>query len=132
MIGVTNHAVEQYVRRVKPHIGATQARRELYALLEFAAEIERPYWDLSKTRHAADGYLLIAPDVAAIVRDGAVVTVITKDLAVELARQKRREIKRAREQKAAAERAARRDRTYFKKGRPMRGNRPRPRIGDEV
>lgn len=120
MIGVTNHAIEQYQARVKPHLGATQARRELYALLEFAEEIERPYWDLSKTRHPADAYLLIAPDCAAIVVNGAAVTIITKELAEKLAKQKRRDVERARSERDAAMRETRRDRTRFKKGRPMR------------
>lgn len=134
MIGVTNHAVERYQARVKPHLGATQARRELYALLDLAETVERPRWDLSRAHTAADAYLLIAPDCVAIVVDGAVVTVITKEKAVEPARRRRKDVKRLRAQVAAAQRETRRDRTRFRKGRkmPTTPNRRRARIEDEA
>lgn len=40
-LGITNHAVERYVERVKPALGLDAARRELLALLDAAPRLPR-------------------------------------------------------------------------------------------
>jgi hypothetical protein len=77
-LGVSNHAVERYVERVKPHLGEKQAREELEALSRLGERTGKPYWFLGYTR--ADFYLQIGPEAVAAVKDACLTTVVTPEI----------------------------------------------------
>lgn len=76
-LGVSNHAVERYVERVKPQLGEAQAREELEALVALAEPCARPWWVKAPIRRG-DAYLRLAPDVIAAVKGRRLVATILR------------------------------------------------------
>jgi hypothetical protein len=77
-LGVSNHAVERYVERVKPQLGEAQAREELEALSELCEQTQKPRWFLGESE--SDYYLKIGPEAVAAVRDRCITTVVTPEI----------------------------------------------------
>jgi hypothetical protein len=102
ILGVSNHAVERYVERVKPHLGKRQARQELQALANLGERVGKPSWFLGYGR--ADYYLQIGPEAVAAVRDCCITTVVTP----EIVRRRHREAVNAWKAKRRARRAIKR------------------------
>lgn len=78
---VTSHAVQRYMERVKPALGFDTAKGELDALVAMAGEPHgKPDWHFlpEYTSEAAEHYFTLSDGIAAAVKGGAVVTVLTR------------------------------------------------------
>lgn len=109
---VSRHAVERYVERVKPCLTFDQARIELEALAQMDAELSPapPGWKNGGVEYPDTAYSEPCPGIALALRDGLVVTVLTRaENSVEVRESKRaerRRRKRAKRLRKHAERAA--------------------------
>lgn len=97
-LGLTNHAVERYVERVKPTFDFSEARRELQRLCDLAGEPsrERPDWHFlpEHATEAAEFYLTLSDGICAAVKGTDVVTVLTRGGSSPAHRANKRERKR--------------------------------------
>jgi hypothetical protein len=79
---LTDHAVEQYVARVKPALATHQAKAELLALVELAGNsptTEPPPWIQPDSEHFGAYYLIVSDGVClAIKPNGFVATCLVR------------------------------------------------------
>lgn len=76
--GVTDHAVNRYIERLRPALSFGAAKYELIGLIPQAqVATEGPDWDQTRV-HDADAYLMLGDDVALVVKRKTIVTVLTK------------------------------------------------------
>lgn len=82
MIRLTDHAIQRYQERVKPHFTLDEAQVEARRLLEYFAAIqtERPNWfDDATGEHDQpfDGYAMIGDGIAFPLRGSRAITCVT-------------------------------------------------------
>lgn len=78
---LTNHAVEQYVARVKPAFSFDQAKREMQALLDLALDppsTRPPDWTWPDPEHRGQEYLVVSDGVCLVIGGAAVVTCLIR------------------------------------------------------
>jgi len=96
-LAVSSHAVDRYIERVKPHLGRSQARTELEALVALVKPCERPTW-WAEPRKQGDLYLALGPGVVGAAKGRLLTTVLAAPRATggqrTAERKRRRELRR--------------------------------------
>lgn len=98
---VTQHACERYIDRVKPYLTVKQARAELERLLEMGTVRGQPCWHKAvhvDEESVPDFYVELSDGIACPVRDGWVITVLTRAGMTEGSRSYRNRKKKQRRQ----------------------------------
>lgn len=113
-IALTEHAIERYVERVKPHLELAEARAELERLADMCPGPSEPPAHLRERRDDADAFAEIAPGIWLVLLNGRALTCLTNAGLSEAAR-------RNRNRRKAEHRRAKRQ-----KQRPGRPPRPAP------
>ena len=104
---VSRHAVERYHERVRPSLSLDRAERELRRVVDVAVFAPRPEYASSLNIDPGNEWLVLG-DVAFLVRDGALVSCITRGSIGDELRERRAERKRERR----LERAGQREKRY--------------------
>ncbi len=83
-LALSTHAVSRYQTRAEPHVSITEARLRLGRFVAFGRHRSTPrHWmreDVRSTPGLSFVYWAAMPDTCALVRDGVVVTVVTRAL----------------------------------------------------